>query len=82
MDDASLSTKVSIAAQRFSRTLIVIAITITAADVADFIRSLLPEHQISMYNLSGRKSTIAGNWYYGTSIFLSNMCILSGCTML
>ena len=61
--------------------LLVIAVIYTAADITDFIRSLLPEHQIFMYNLSGRKSTIAGNWYYGTSIFLSNMCILSGCTM-
>ena len=62
-------------------TLLLIALIYTVFDIIEFARVLLPQYQIFMYNLSGRKRIIANNWYYGISIFLANMCIISACMM-
>ena len=62
-----------------AQTLLLIALIYTVFDVIEFARVLLPQNQIFMYNLSGRKCIIANNWYYGISIFLANTCVITGC---
>ena len=49
------------------------------SNCAECIMNMLPEQRIFMYNLSGKKRTIAQNSMYHVCIFLSHVCVLCFC---
>ena len=56
-----------------------ISLVSLVSNCAEFTINMLPDQRIFMYNLTGKKRTVAQNSVYYVCMFLSNVCVLSFC---